>query len=185
MGKEQEVNISSLIERFESEILDDWLKEQLQAVTLRSDLISETELREQCLEFLSLMRTATANNEQDIATDEWSEIRNVLTSISASRAEQGFSPSETASFVFSLKQPLLTLIQQEFGGSAELLVEANWLITVLLDKLGLYTVEIPLKNPCFEKNRRAGCLHFLLSPMLVVRYWGIREGCIGVFQQNL
>ena len=99
MGKEQEVNISSLIERFESEILDDWLKEQLQAVTLRSDLISETELREQCLEFLSLMRTATANNEQDIATDEWSEIRNVLTSISASRAEQGFSPSETASFV--------------------------------------------------------------------------------------
>ncbi|MDP6502974.1 MAG: STAS domain-containing protein, partial [Planctomycetota bacterium] len=169
MGKEQEVNISSLIESFESEILDDWLKEQLQAVTLRSDLISETELREQSLEFLSLLRTATANNEQDIATDEWSEVRNVLTSISASRAEQGFSPSETASFVFSLKQPLLTLIQKEFEGSAELLVEANWLITVLLDKLGLFTVEAYQKTRESVIKRQQEELLELSTP--VVKLW--------------
>jgi len=70
-----------------------------------------------------------------------------LAGASRSRALQGFSPSETATVVFSLKQPLFTRLRQEFSANAEALADELWNATVLLDKLGLYTTEV------FQKSR--------------------------------
>ena len=36
----------------------------------------------------------------------WSAVRELLGEFSRSRALQGFTPSETATFIFSLKEPL-------------------------------------------------------------------------------
>lgn len=64
----------------------------------------------------------------------------MLTSVSRSRSHKGFTPSETASFVFSFKQPLFNRLGQQLKDSAEL-SEAIWQATTLLDRLGLLTVE--------------------------------------------
>jgi rsbT co-antagonist protein RsbR len=66
----------------------------------------------------------------------------VLEDISRSRAEQGFSPSETATFVFSLKEPLQDLMQRDFGNDANTLASAMRSANQLLDRLGLYTTEV-------------------------------------------
>ncbi|HUN99147.1 MAG TPA: RsbRD N-terminal domain-containing protein, partial [Bradyrhizobium sp.] len=68
-------------------------------------------------------------------------LREFLGDISRSRAVQGFSPSETATFVFSLKQPLFDTINGDKGISPTQLAETTWTITRLLDQLGLYTFE--------------------------------------------
>jgi len=140
--------IADIFSRYEQPILADWLREQLSALSARQDLISETELRRQSAEFLSIFTPACrAGSLTDITTPEWRPVLDFLASVSRSRANLGFSPSETATFVFSLKQPLFARLRQEFGTDAAALADEVWSATILLDKLGLFTTEV------FQKSR--------------------------------
>lgn len=133
--------LPEILERRESEILNDWLKQQLEAQTLRRDLISESDLREQSRRFLQVFRKALQTNE-DWSVDgaAWADARGLLDDISRARSRQGFTPTETATFVFSLKQPIFDVLQNEIQDGAMFLNEI-WATSALLDKLGLYTTE--------------------------------------------
>jgi rsbT co-antagonist protein RsbR len=80
----------------------------------------------------------------------------VLAQLSASRAQQGFSPTETATFVFSLKEPLFSRLRDALAGNPAEFADALWSTTVLLDKLGLYTTEIYQisRNSIIERQQR-------------------------------
>jgi rsbT co-antagonist protein RsbR len=122
-------------------ILKDWVTYQLSALTLRRDLLKESELRETSRHFLDLFSEAFAIS-ADSSSTNWKPVKENLAEISRTRAQQGFSSSETATFVLSLKQPLFNLVQQRAGYDAKQLVEILWDLTLLLDKLGLYTTEV-------------------------------------------
>ncbi len=135
--------IAEILARHQQAILEDWLLAQLAAFSARHNLISEADLRRQSADFIGIFGTACqAGTLTDIATPAWQPVRDFLASISRSRASQGFSPSETATFVFSLKQPLFAHIRQELAANAESLADEMWTATVLIDKLGLYTTEL-------------------------------------------
>jgi rsbT co-antagonist protein RsbR len=61
------------------------------------------------------------------------------------RVQQGFSPTDTATFVFSLKQPIFNLLQAAIP-DAHSLAQEIWTATTLIDKLGLFTTELHQKN---------------------------------------
>jgi rsbT co-antagonist protein RsbR len=82
-----------------------------------------------------------------MAGPAWDFVREFLTGISRSRALQGFSPSETATFVFSLKQPVFARLRAEAGKDTQAMADELWASTQLLDRLGLYTTEM------FQKGR--------------------------------
>jgi rsbT co-antagonist protein RsbR len=139
--------LPEILQKHEAELLAEWMKEQTSALTLRSDLINERDLREQSRQFLAALRTAVAKgNLADLAAPEWSPVRELIEEISRSRARLGFSPSETALFILSLKQPLFARLRHGVRDAGELTAEL-WAATVLLDKLGLHTVE------AFQKGR--------------------------------
>ncbi|HEY7532506.1 MAG TPA: STAS domain-containing protein, partial [Nitrospiraceae bacterium] len=96
--------------------------------------------------FLELFTNAMEES-TDSATPGWKPVKDMLGELSRKRAIQGFTPSETATFVFSLKQPLFDMVQQRNGQDVKALAEDLWVLTVLLDKLGLYTTEM------FQKSR--------------------------------
>lgn len=136
---ESTVALLSILETGKAAILQDWLQYQLKADTRRADLIKEGELREQSQQFLDAFVEALASG-ADVNAPAWGEVRGLLESVSRSRAIQGFTPSETAVFVFSLKQPLFEQVRKataDEGRAAALAWEAG----VLLDKLGLFTTE--------------------------------------------
>jgi rsbT co-antagonist protein RsbR len=134
----------------EEELLEDWIQEQLASNTRRPDLISDFELRQQSAEFLRAFRQASqGSNLNDIRNPQWDHVREILTELSRSRAQQGFTASETATFVFSLKQPLFARLRQEVEKNADTLAEENWAATVLLDHLGLFTIEV------YQQSREA------------------------------
>ncbi len=161
--------IPEIIEKYEEELLADWVKEQLADPILRPDLVSERELREQSAEFLSLFRVAVrSGNLTDVEATEWAEVREMLAGLSRSRAGQGFSPTETAMFIFSIKQPLFARLRLEVK-DAEALAEDMWAATVLLDKLGLYTAEVYQKGREGMIVRQQAELMELSTP--VVRLW--------------
>ncbi len=138
--------ITEVLERFETEILTQWVSEQMAASTMRRDLLKESQLWEQSRRFLSVFRPAAQSGTSDITAAPWSSVRDVLTDLSRERAAQGFTPSETATFVFSLKQPLFSRLRTHIGDSRQTYDEALWNTTVLLDKLGLYTMEAFTKS---------------------------------------
>jgi rsbT co-antagonist protein RsbR len=134
--------IPSILHTYEEELLEEWIREQLASDTWRADLLTESELRQQSAEFLGALRQAAeSDNLTDIMTPQWSEVREILTDLSRSRMQQGFAASETATFIFSLKQPLFTRLRQELEQDADTLANEYWAATVLLDQLGLFTTE--------------------------------------------
>jgi rsbT co-antagonist protein RsbR len=161
--------LAGVIKSNEKEILADWMKEQLAAGTLRGDLLKESELREQSRGFLAGMQSASQKGgTDDITAPAWSDVKQILTELSKSRSLAGFSPSETATFVFSLKQPLFQRLSSEMKGNTEL-TEELWNATVLLDKLGMYTIEAYLKSRESVIERQQTELLELSTP--VVELW--------------
>ena len=140
------MRLPDLLTKHEAAILADWTARQLQAKSFRADLMSEQELREESRRFLALVRQAASAGTADTHGAAWQPVREFLSEISVSRARQGFSPSDTATFVFSLKQPVFNLLRQEIGKDATMLADELWGATMLLDALGLYTTEIYQKG---------------------------------------
>jgi rsbT co-antagonist protein RsbR len=131
-----------IFERHEKDLLNVWMDLQLRSATSRRDLIKDNELREQSAQFLRLLREATARaGTESLDNAAWAPVRELLASISSSRARQGFTPSETATFVLSLKEPVFARLAQELGSDARALADEIWKATTLLDALGLYTTE--------------------------------------------
>ena len=139
--------VSAIIaDRFE-EVLQRWLQLQISEDTFRPELINEAQLREQSRTFLGLLRAAVENGATlDINAPQWGDAREFLAELSRSRARQGFSPSETATFVLSLKQPLLAELRREVGNDVDAFEAEAWALTVRIDKLGLYTMEVYQKT---------------------------------------
>lgn len=139
--------LKHVLEQDGAGIVQRWIESQLSAAGFRGDRISRAELAEQSRRFLSLLREASASGTSDIQSPAWANTRQMLEDLSASRAHQGFSPSETASFVFSLKDTLFDTMRQQAGRDVEGLNEAVREVGALLDKLGLYTTEV------FQRSR--------------------------------
>ncbi len=140
--KDNAARISQLIQEHEAEIGSQWIA-QLEALTVRGTASSKAQLRGHCQQFLAAFAAATRGGElENVDHRSWDEVRDLLAEISSSRAKSGSTPSETATFVFSLKQPIFAQMSAGFAAEPETLAAASWSISTLLDKLGLYTIEV-------------------------------------------
>jgi rsbT co-antagonist protein RsbR len=138
--------LSEILQKHQADIITDWIKE-MSAANRRKDLMSELELKQQATELLRAITDASmTGNIADINSSHWALVRDALTSISSSRAKQGFTPTETASFVFSLKQPISNRIRKEFGKDPDALFEELSASNFLIDNLGLYSAEAYVKT---------------------------------------
>ncbi|MGH9620896.1 MAG: STAS domain-containing protein [Bryobacteraceae bacterium] len=138
-----ETRIPEIIARYESELLNEWMRVQAGVPLARRDRIPESQLRRNSQDFLSALTAALSDGAgPDIAALHWTRMRDLLTELSRERAVQGFSPSETATFVFSFKQPLFARIGSEYADDKEGLQREFWIATELLDNLGLFTTEV-------------------------------------------
>ncbi len=133
--------ILSLIDRHYQRILTDWLAYQKRDGVV-GDRHREAETADLARRFLEeLRRGAQYAQFEDVVSDQWAPMRDLLDEIARNRVVQGFSAGETATFVFSLKEPLFELLRREIGNNADDLARETWATNRLLDKLGLYTIE--------------------------------------------
>ncbi len=140
-------SIGTLIVNHQDAILEAWLGD-LRKLMVRSTPGSDDQLKRHCSQFLALFAQATAKGgAEDGDGRAYDEVRGLLAEISSARAKQGSTPSETATFIFSLKQPLFNVMRDALSADAGLLAGALWTVSTLLDKLGLYTMEV------FQKSR--------------------------------
>jgi rsbT co-antagonist protein RsbR len=130
-------------------LLDGWLNGMLSRL-VRRDKNAESELRQQAARFIPLISKALEKGQSyDIDQSSWSEVRHLLSAISSARVRQGFTPTETATFIFALKEPLFGLLRKSLENDPAALANELLETGTLFDKLGLYTVEE------YQKSREA------------------------------
>ncbi|MES2978338.1 MAG: STAS domain-containing protein [Pseudomonadota bacterium] len=132
--------LPTILKDQESSILASWLASQLRG-SLRGQLDPHA-VEEQSRSFLSILSVAVLNGQdEELTGSHWDDVRAYLSNLSKNRAIAGFSSSETATFIFSLKQPLFVALRSAYGDNAKALSEALWQVSTMLDKLGLVTIE--------------------------------------------
>ena len=160
--------IEVMLRERRNELLDAWLDAQLSVTGVRTDLISQDELKVESGRFLDLLQeTVGAGSAQtDISEPQWAPAREFLAELSRSRATRGFTPTETATFVFSLKEALFADLQRSAGDA---LADALWTATKLIDALGLFTADAFLRSREEIIHRQQEELMELSTP--VVKLW--------------
>lgn len=134
-------NLASVLSDNQVNLLDDWLGSMLSRL-VRRDKNAEAEIRRHAEQFLPMLAHAVAaGNSYDISLPAWADLRHLLSEISASRVRQGFSPIETASFIFSLKEPVFALLRARMGNDLAALIDETAATGTLIDNLGLFTIE--------------------------------------------
>jgi rsbT co-antagonist protein RsbR len=170
--------LADVVGRHQDELLNEWVQAQQSATSSRMDLINDVDLARESRELLGLLQRALADADGDgrgIDGPRWESVRDFLSGLSRSRAEAGFSPSDTAMFVFSLKQPLFARLSQEFGDDAQDFIQIVWETTSLMDRLGLLTTEEYQKGREAVIARQQRDLIELSTP--VVKLW---DGVVAV-----
>ncbi len=145
MSKEKKSHLAGILVKHEKALLDGWIATMLTRI-VRTDKNAEKELREQTARLLPLIADAVRVDTENTASPAWDEVRNVLGEISQSRVRQGFTPIDTANFVFSLKEPLFAYLRTELSGQPEALLEETTTTSILFDQLGLFTIEVYQKT---------------------------------------
>lgn len=141
--------LSQVLNKHGDALLEQWIKKQLASPKLRPDLMRDAEIREQSTNFLELLKEAVADNQlEDIHQPNWQPMRDALGQIAHTRAQHGYSPTETAKFIYSLKELIFAHLRKLHDDSGAL-TDDYWRVTVLLDELGLYATEI------FQREREA------------------------------
>ena len=137
--------ITQVLQSSQVQLLADWIKVLRSTVRSRSgSVISDPELQAQCQEFIALLSPAMERGGlEDVDAEPWRPVKDFLAGVSRSRGRLGFSPSETAMFVMSFKEPLFGNLKRTFEGhdDGKLLADV-WEASRLLDKLALFTTEV-------------------------------------------
>jgi rsbT co-antagonist protein RsbR len=161
--------LAEILDKREQEIAQAWIDRQA-AGGRRMSPAEQHEATRQSREFLSTIKGAVQRDgTENISGPSWTPVREFLTNFSAARAKGGFTPTESASFIFSLKQPVFEALRQEVGQDIEALVAETWRATELLDALGLLTAEAFQKSREEMISRQQAELLELSTP--VVQLW--------------
>jgi len=164
------IDISKVFLKKKKQILEQWMKNQLADESLREDLMSNEELRAQSDELLdALVRSLNDSNLADVQSTDFENVVEILSGISISRARQGFSPRETGAYIFSLKEALLQIIQEELKSDPAQLTSVIIKLNKLIDSFSITTFETFIKGREEVILRQTDEITEISTP--VIRLW--------------
>lgn len=158
-----------VLQRKRKAVLEQWMRNQLSDEGLREDLMSNEDLRIQSEELLDgLINSLSENNLTETESLDFEKVNDILAGISISRAKQGYSPRETGTYIFSLKEAILSVLQQEIK-DIEVLYDQSMKINKLMDSFGMTTFETFIKGREEVILRQTDEIAEISTP--VIRVW--------------
>jgi rsbT co-antagonist protein RsbR len=164
------INSARILLKKKKQLLETWMNSQLADESLREDLMSNDESRGNSEELLDLLvPLLTDENMDDVNSSQFDPITELLSGISITRARQGFTPRETAIYVFSLKEALISTLQKEVKDDPQGLFDATLKITKLIDSFAVTTFETFIKGREEVILRQTDEIAEISTP--VIRVW--------------
>ncbi|GHH40802.1 STAS domain-containing protein [Lentzea cavernae] len=161
--------LTELLRANADSLIDRWVGE---VASLLRGRATRTELEADFREFFAALLPLVGNDGKDTGAPEFAEIRSLTEEYSRARVRAGFTPSETASSVFSLKREVFALTENE--NDPELFRQVM-VFSGLLDALGLLTFEFYARARDEIIREQSEQLLELTTP--VVKIW---EGVLAV-----
>lgn len=138
-------HLAAVVAKFQDSLLENWLAGLTSR--LSRDKSAAVNLRNQAEQFLPLLVSTLEKTESTNIDDTgWADLRQLLADISQSRVRQGFSPIETASFIFTLKKPIFEHLRVALASDPLQAAEEIATTSTLFDDLGLYIIEVYQKT---------------------------------------
>ena len=156
-----------LVRQDEAVLLQRWVA---MAVAPLQGRLTPAELAPVFGELLATLTTALDKGDLDVRSDNYAGPRALLAEMSRDWARRGFTPTETASSVFSLKETLFALADGAGEPQQTVVTISRW-----IDTLGLYTFEAFARAREQVITEQAEQLLELTTP--VVKLW---EGVVAV-----
>ena len=164
------IDISKLLQKRKKQILEYWMNNQLADESLREDLMGNEDLRAQSDELLdAIVKSVNDKNIIDVQSSSLDTVTEILSGISIYRARQGFSPRETGIYVFSLKDAILRVLQEEIKDDPVALYDITLKVSKLIDNFGVTTFETFIKGREEVILRQTDEITEISTP--VIRVW--------------
>jgi rsbT co-antagonist protein RsbR len=158
------------LKKKKKQLLDSWIQLQMEDQGLREDLLSNEELRTQSDELItSLLDILDDPKNTDVNSNIFDPVVEIISTITITRARQGFSPRETGLYIFSMKDAFLRLLQSELNEDAENLYKESLRVSKIIDSLGVVAFETYLKGREEVILRQTVEIGDLSTP--VIRVW--------------
>ncbi len=139
--------LAAVLRQHEGKVLQDWTGALQEVRRHGSPAGGDRDTHAQARGFLAAFAAAIRrSSDRDLSSGEWDDVRALLTELSRDRAVAGFSPSETAVFVFSLKQPLFVALREALADDPRQLSDELWSASLIIDQLGLFCIEAYTKG---------------------------------------
>ena len=148
-------------------ILQGWISAVRETIRGR---LTDAELRRQIEEIYVALVATFESGATTVNASSAGELTGVLSDLSRSRAQHGFSATETAISVFALKEPVRAVIGEDTAALSD-----HAAFSGFLDQLGLFTFETYVAARDALINEQAEQLLELSTP--VVKLW---EGIVAV-----
>jgi rsbT co-antagonist protein RsbR len=139
MAKPPTSRIPTILSESAAQIIADWLARFSVTPDAR---LPASELENQCDSIVKRLAQACRDgNLTNIDGPSFAALREGLADLSRTRAQAGFSPTETATFILSLKQPMFARLNAIMSGEPERLAAEILTVSELIDALGLFMME--------------------------------------------
>ncbi|MCW4026477.1 MAG: STAS domain-containing protein [Candidatus Bathyarchaeota archaeon] len=158
---------SQFLKEEQRNLLETWKKNIRASAGRTFELMPAAQFDQETQSFLAeFVKAISSENYEDITQPEYKNLLTMLRGISSSRAEQGFTPSETALFIMGFKEAVNTHIGRRFEDPKRLATEVL-VMGSLIDKLALYTFETFVESREKMMKEQAVALEFS-NPMIMV-----------------
>jgi rsbT co-antagonist protein RsbR len=139
MAKSPASRLPAIMSESATILIADWLAKLNASPDSR---LGAPELESQCESIVKRLAQACRDgNVTDTDAPSFAPLREILADLSRTRALAGFSPTETAKFILSLKQPLFARLGAALAAEPERLTAETLTGSELIDALGLFMME--------------------------------------------
>jgi len=152
------------------QILEQWLGTQSSETEYSSNFNTQEELKAQSSELVDLLlATLNENSLRDFSAPELEPLTDYISSLTISRARQGFSPRETATYIFTLKDALLKILSEQILNDPRRLYDFTLLISKFIDNIGILSFETFITGREDVISQQSDEMAELSTP--VIRVW--------------
>jgi len=152
------------------QIIEQWLKDQAEASDYSNSFNSNEELESQSAELVDiLLNTLNEDTLNNFSSGDLEPLTDYISSLTISRARQGFSPRETATYIFTLKDALIKVLNEIVDREPVKLYAITLKISKFIDNIGILSFETFITGREEVISQQSDEMAELSTP--VIRVW--------------
>lgn len=127
-------------------ITGSWEKEIKLNRIIKKGVLSDNDVKSFCTQLADVFLELVREEKASLSSMDSNDVKRTLELYSRTTAAKGMTPTEISMYIYSLKTIMLKVLQKNYGDDIALLNSEIIRLSDLLDKMGLYTFDLYVKE---------------------------------------